>query len=116
MGPDPPPDDSDLVDDVEGDGDAEPELRALTVDTDDKPRLDAFIAERDATLSRAQAQRLIDDGDVTVNGAAAAKPGQRLRRGDRIELTIHPPVAIDLTPEPMDLVILHEDAHLIVID
>ncbi len=102
--------------DLEVDGDPEPELRAHDVDTDDRPRLDAFIAERDPALSRAQAQRLIDAGDVTVNGAAAAKPGQRLRRGDRVEVAIHPPVAIDLAPEPMDLVILHEDNHLIVLD
>ena len=102
--------------DLEVDGDPEPELRSFTVDVDDKPRLDAFVAERDAALSRAQAQRLIDDGEVTVNGAVVTKAGQRLRRGDQIEVAIPPPIAIDLVPEPMDLVILHEDAHLIVLD
>ena len=101
---------------AEVDGDPEPELRGYDVEVDDKPRLDAFVAERDPALSRAQAQRLIDEGEVTVNGVAAAKAGQRLRRGDRVEVAIRPPIAIDLVPEPMDLVILHEDVHLIVVD
>ena len=112
-------DDLDADDEVGAGGEAgaaTPERRAYTVDTGDRPRLDAFLAEHDASLSRAQAQRLIDDGDVTVNGLAIAKAGARLRRGDRVLVTIRPPVAIDLTPEPMDLVILYEDAHLIVVD
>ena len=115
MGPGPPPE-ADVVADVDPDGDPEPELRRFDVEADDRPRLDAFLAAHDPALSRAQAQRLIDDGDVTVNGAAALKAGQRLRHGDAIEVAIHPPIAIDLTPEPMDLAILFEDRHLIVLD
>jgi 23S rRNA pseudouridine1911/1915/1917 synthase len=125
---DPPPappaaaaaDAADAADDEEaggeGDGDAPPELRAYDVAVDDRPRLDAFLAARDPTLSRAQAQRLIEDGAVTVNGAPADRAAVKLRRGDRVEVVISPAVAIDLTPEPMDLVILFEDRHLIVID
>ncbi|HVV82250.1 MAG TPA: RluA family pseudouridine synthase [Kofleriaceae bacterium] len=113
---------------LDGDAEAEPEpddelddapaaeLRAFDVDVDDRPRLDAFVAERDPALSRAQVQRLIDLGQVRVNGAPAAKAGQRLRAGDRIEVAIPAPVPIDLVPEPMPLAILFEDAHLIVVD
>ena len=107
---------ADVDPDVDPDGEPEPELRRFEVDATDKPRLDAFLAGHDPALSRAQAQRLIDDGAVTVNGVAASKAGQRLHRGDAIEVAIHPPTAIDLTPEPMDLVILFEDRHLIVLD
>jgi ribosomal 50S subunit-recycling heat shock protein len=35
----------------------------------ERPRLDAFLVDSDLGLTRAQAQRLIDDGDVTVDGA-----------------------------------------------
>jgi 23S rRNA pseudouridine1911/1915/1917 synthase len=90
--------------------------RVYVVDDAERPRLDAFVVARDAGLSRAQAQRLIEEGDITVNGARAGKAGQRLTWGDRVEVVIRPPVAIDLTPEPMALVILHEDSHLIVVD
>ena len=82
----------------------------------DKPRLDAYLAAQDLGISRAQVQRLIDDGDVLVDGAVPAKAGVRLRGGGRLEVTIRPPVSIELVPEPMDLAILHEDRHLIVID
>jgi 23S rRNA pseudouridine1911/1915/1917 synthase len=82
----------------------------------ERPRLDAFVTAHDAALTRAQVQRLIEEGDVTVNGAPPSKSGQKLRPGDRIVVTIRPPVPIELVPEPMALVVLHEDSHLVVID
>ncbi len=82
----------------------------------DRPRLDAFVAAHDAALSRAQVQRLIEAGDIAVNGAPPAKTGMKLRGGDSVVVTIRPPVATELVPEAMNLVVLHEDPHLIVID
>ncbi|HUQ02040.1 MAG TPA: RluA family pseudouridine synthase [Kofleriaceae bacterium] len=82
----------------------------------ERPRLDAFIAGRDETLSRAQAQRLIDEGDVTVNGLAPAKAGVKLRYGDKVVVTIRPPVPVALVPEEMALSILFEDPHMVVLD
>jgi 23S rRNA pseudouridine1911/1915/1917 synthase len=83
---------------------------------DERPRLDAFVAARDEALSRAQVQRLIEDGDVLVNGAVPAKAGVKLRPGDEVLVRIRPPVAIEVAAEAIDLVVLHEDRHLIVID
>ncbi len=83
---------------------------------DDRPRLDAFVAARDATLSRAQVQRLIEEGEVTVNGAAPTKAGLRLHVGDQVAVTIRPPVAVELVPEAMALAVLFEDRHLVVLD
>ncbi len=85
-------------------------------DGDARLRLDAFVAARDQTLSRAQVQRLIEDGDVTVNGAVPAKAGVRLRVGDQVAVTIRPPVAVALVPEPMALSVLFEDRHLVFVD
>jgi 23S rRNA pseudouridine1911/1915/1917 synthase len=82
----------------------------------DRPRLDAFIVASDATLTRAQVQRLIDDGDVAVNGAPPSKAGQKLRPGDTVTVTIRPPVPVELVPEAMPLVVLYEDPHLVVLD
>jgi 23S rRNA pseudouridine1911/1915/1917 synthase len=83
---------------------------------DERPRLDAFVAARDEGLSRAQVQRLIEDGDVLVNGAVPAKAGVKLRPGDEVLVRIRPPVAIEVAAEAIELVVLHEDRHLIVID
>ena len=82
----------------------------------ERPRLDAFLVDSDLGLTRAQAQRLIDDGDVTVDGAVPAKAGVRLKPGAKVAVTIRPATPIALVPEAMALVVLHEDAHLIVID
>jgi 23S rRNA pseudouridine1911/1915/1917 synthase len=60
-------------------------------------------------------RRLIDQGLVEVNGRAA-KPGARLRPGDRIDVRIPPPVPARAEPQAMELVVLFEDPHLIVID
>jgi 23S rRNA pseudouridine1911/1915/1917 synthase len=74
------------------------------------------LAAHDETLSRAQVQRLIEEGDVTVNGAAPAKAGVRLRAGDKVVVTIRPAVPVALVPEEMPLAVLFEDAHLVVLD
>jgi 23S rRNA pseudouridine1911/1915/1917 synthase len=67
-------------------------------------------------LTRAQVKRLVDEGDVLLNGAPASKAGAALRTGDRIEVRIRPPAPIAAQPQAMALDILFEDEHLIVID
>ncbi|MBX3158655.1 MAG: RluA family pseudouridine synthase [Deltaproteobacteria bacterium] len=79
-------------------------------------RLDAVLAAALPELSRAQAQRLIDDGRVSVDGAPVAKASRKARAFERIEVAIPAPVAIELVPEPIPLAILHEDADVIVVD
>jgi 23S rRNA pseudouridine1911/1915/1917 synthase len=74
------------------------------------------LAGRDETLSRARVQRLIEEGDVLVNGLAPAKAGVRLRAGDKVAVTIRPPVPVELVPEEMPLAVLFEDPHLVVLD
>jgi len=67
-------------------------------------------------LSRAQVKRLIEEGDVLVNGATVAKAGHKLRAGDAVLVRIRPAQPIEAKPEAIDLSVLHEDEHLIVID
>ena len=78
-------------------------------------RLDATIAAR-IELPRAQVQRLIDDGKVTLGGATTAKAGARLKAGDVIVIRVPPPEPLEVVGEDIPLVILHEDVDLIVID
>ena len=81
---------ADEGDEDEGGG----EVREFVVEDPEKPRLDAWLTARDLGISRAQVQRLIDDGDVLVDGAVPAKAGIRLRRGSRIAVTIRAPVSV----------------------
>ena len=80
-------------------------------------RLDRFLIDATEGLSRTYLQRLIRDGDVTVNGKLAKAPSYALRNGDRVCLTLPPPRPLDTVhPEPIALDILHEDSHLIVLN
>ena len=78
-------------------------------------RLDALLAELEPGLSRAQAQRLIERGDVTVSGRSA-KSSHRVRAGEQIEGRVPAPHAAEIEPEPIPLCVVHEDADLIVVD
>ncbi len=60
-------------------------------------------------------RRLIDRGLVEVNHEVV-KAGTRLRAGDEVDVRIPPPAPARAEPQPMELVVLHEDSHLIVID
>ncbi|MBI2491024.1 MAG: RluA family pseudouridine synthase [Candidatus Rokubacteria bacterium] len=78
-------------------------------------RLDRWLAERLPALSRAKLQALIADGHVRLDGRVP-KPSHTLRGGERVEIEIPPPPAEALEPEATPLVIVHEDAHVLVVD
>ncbi len=79
-------------------------------------RLDRFLADQ-LPLSRTQAGRLIAEGAVRVNGAAA-RPSRTLVRGDRVEVILPggggPPRHI--VPRSIPLAVIHEDDAMLVID
>ncbi|MGE0870612.1 MAG: RluA family pseudouridine synthase [Kofleriaceae bacterium] len=79
-------------------------------------RLDAVVTAAIPALSRAQVQRLIDDGQVVVGDLAATKPGARVRAGDVIVVTVPAPAPLEVIAERIPLVVMYEDAELIVID
>ncbi|HUS33693.1 MAG TPA: RluA family pseudouridine synthase [Kofleriaceae bacterium] len=104
----------DLVDTQDGDDDER--LFELVITAEQAGgRLDAVIASALAALSRAQVQRLIEDGHVSVGGAVASK-SLRVKQGDTIEVTVPAPEPLEVLPEPIPLVVLYEDPDLIVID
>ncbi len=78
-------------------------------------RLDRYVSEQCPDLSRTQAQKLIEDGHVTVNNQAV-KSSLKLMPGDRVDVAIPPPLPSTLTPEDIPLKILFEDADLLVVD
>ena len=78
-------------------------------------RLDAFLARNGEGLSRSAAQRLIEEGQVRLNG----KPGKkndRLNPGDTVEYTIPEAKPVDIQPTEMALDIVYEDDDLLVIN
>ena len=80
-------------------------------------RLDRFLIGATEEMSRTHLQRLIRDGDVTVNDRLTKQPSYQLRTGDRVCLTLPPPRPLNTAaPENIPLDILHEDSHLIVLN
>jgi 23S rRNA pseudouridine1911/1915/1917 synthase len=79
--------------------------------TGEPGRLDAVLA-RLTGIPRADVQRAIADGRVTVDGEARPK-SHRLRGGERIEADLSGPGPLE--PEPGGVEVLHEDDHLLVV-
>ena len=93
---------------------AEPTTREFTVETGG-PRLDYFLAGSSTGLTRSQLHRLIESGFVRLNGHPA-KPSQRVKRGDRVSVSVPPPRRLNLTPQWMPLELVYQDGDLVVID
>lgn len=77
-------------------------------------RLDSFVAA-ETELSRTQAQRMIRDGAILLNGKVV-KPNMMTAIGDRVEVSYPDPVETDVLPENIPLDILYEDAELLVLN
>ncbi len=78
-------------------------------------RLDAFLARCADNLSRSAAQKLIEEGQVTLNGRPGKK-NDKLNMGDKVEYAIPEPKAVDIAPTEMQLDIAYEDEDVIVIN
>ena len=78
-------------------------------------RLDIFLAQSDAAISRSHVKCDIEEGDVLVNGIIP-KVSQRLKDGDVIILTQRPPIEATAVAQDMPLDIVYEDEAIIVIN
>ena len=93
----------------------ENEAMILSVSTEDAgKRLDQLAAEAGG-LTRSAATRLIESGDITVNGKKAAK-NLRLKAGDEISILLPEPEASEVLPQNIPLDVVYEDEDLIVIN
>lgn len=91
-----------------------PRIRFRAGDGEDGARLDAALAML-AGVARSQARRWIDAGLVSLDGAPA-RPSARVRANQTIEAEPPEPAPSELTAEPIELSVLHEDTDLIVVD
>ena len=87
---------------------------SLICDTDGV-RLDAFIADGIDSITRSAAVKLIEQGDVTVDGVSRSK-NYRLAVGQAVKVNVPPPVALEAVPQEMSLDIVYEDEHLLVVN
>ncbi|NJN71631.1 MAG: RluA family pseudouridine synthase [Limnothrix sp. RL_2_0] len=79
-------------------------------------RLDQWLATRLEGLSRSRLQKLIEQGQVLVNDTVCQSKKLKLNSGDRLSVSVPEPEVLDLVPEEMDLDILFEDEHLLIVN
>ena len=79
-------------------------------------RLDAFIGYNTDELSRSYAVKLIEQGNVTINGQAVTSKKAKINAGDLVEIDIPEPEVLDIQPEDIPLDIVYEDDDVIVVN
>ena len=85
-------------------------------DTDQGTRIDRYLAEQLTDISRSYLQKLIGDGQVTVNRTGSVKANYKVCAGDQIELEIPVAVEPEIMAEDIPLDILYEDQDLLVVN
>ena len=85
------------------------------IQEDQQMRLDKYLAEQFPEQTRSYLQKLIKDGEVTVNGKNV-KTGYQLSKGDEVCVNIPEPKELDVEPQKMDLAIVYEDEDVILIN
>lgn len=80
-------------------------------------RVDAYIAEN-SELTRSAASRLIENGDVTLQGAEgkSLSKNYKLRENDVLTVTLPAPQPCEALPEDIPLDVIYEDDDIIVVN
>lgn len=92
------------------------EIEIVVEETVKEPiRLDLFLASRLTGMTRARIKRLIEMG-LVVTAGKPAKPGLRLKAGERLTVMIPEPESPQLEAEDIPLSIVYEDEYLIVVN
>ncbi len=80
-------------------------------------RLDLFLSDQLEGFSRTQLQKIIKNGEVTVNGKQEKKPSFLISSGDIIQITLSDIEEItSLIPENIPIDIIYEDKDIVVVN
>jgi len=78
-------------------------------------RVDKYIAQAAADLSRSFVRKLLDEARVTVGGKVP-KASYKVEAGDVVVVRVPPPQKTELRAEAIPLTIVYENADIIVVD
>ena len=79
-------------------------------------RIDAFLASKLQDVTRSWLQKLIEAGNVSVEGREKLAKNYKLRAGDRLTVELPEPETLDVLPEDIPLDIVYEDEYLLVVN
>ena len=93
------------------------ESETVTIHAEEQgQRLDRVLAARIPALSRSRLKALILDGQVTLEARTVRDPAASVNSGDKITVTLPPPVPAEPAGEDIPLDIVYEDDALVVIN
>ena len=95
--------------------DFDDELRLIVTEDQDRMRLDRCLAELDEEHSRSFFQKLIEQGEVYLNGKNV-KAKDQVKTGDEVYVCLPPVKELVAEPENIPLDILYEDEDLLVVN
>ncbi len=108
----PPPDDDEPAPALK-----QPPVESFLVAAEEEgARLDALLAARFTQYSRTHLRKLIDAGDVLIDGRPAVKVSYKLLAGQRVEFVLPEIPREGSRAENIPLSLLYEDESLVVID
>jgi 23S rRNA pseudouridine1911/1915/1917 synthase len=91
-------------------------VQLVVMPEQDGLRLDKLLSDEIPGHSRAQLQRLIEDGHVTLSRVTRVKSNTLVRDGDVISVDVPPPTDSSVSPEPLLLDILYQDSDVVVVN
>lgn len=88
----------------------------LFVAEENYKRLDVFLSEQMEDCTRSRLKKLIEDGNVAVNGKALKKAGAEIKTGDSVAIVIPEAVEYEAKPENIPIDIVYQDGDLAVVN
>ena len=79
-------------------------------------RLDVFLSEQLEDFTRSRLKKLIEDGNVKINGAQVKKSGVDIKVGDEVAILIPDAVEYTAKPENIPLDIVYQDSDFAVVN
>ena len=78
-------------------------------------RADQFLADSLPQLTRSAAQKLLEDGAVTLNGKPVKK-NYKIVSGDELVVALPDPAPVDIVPQDIPLDVVYEDEDVIAVN
>ena len=89
-------------------------MKKLIVD-EENIRLDSYVSKKCNDLSRTMIQKLIEEGDILVNGLKK-KISYKVNLNDKIDIDIPEAKETDLKPQNIPIEVIYEDDDIIVVN
>lgn len=91
------------------------EFQFIVSEESEEERIDKYLNEVMDSVSRSYIQKLLSDGNITVNGRNV-KSNYKVRQEDDIRIFLPTAITPDIEPENIPLSILYEDDDVIVVN